>query len=89
MEPAFSIVEALGGNTVVASRLGLHRSRVWNWSVAKAKGGTGGSIPQKYHSALLEFAAEKAVSLQAADFLPRSANVHPPRSKRSAAGAMS
>jgi len=70
MEPAQSIITKLGGPSVVAREVGVHRTRVSNWSRPREKGGTGGLVPQKHHRALLDLAQQQGVELSAADFLP-------------------
>lgn len=70
MEPAQTIIEQLGGPSVVAKIAGVHRTRVSNWKRAKEDGGTGGTIPFKHVPALLKAAGEKGVELSADDFLP-------------------
>lgn len=72
MEPAQSIIKALGGPQHVAGVVGVHRTRVSNWSRAKQAGGTGGVIPLKHIPALLKEAATRGVVLSADDFLPRA-----------------
>ncbi|ODM79096.1 carph-isopro domain-containing protein [Bradyrhizobium elkanii] len=69
LEPAQTIIQRFGGPSAVASILGVHRTRVSNWQRERAKGGTGGTIPQRYHVALLAHAQEKGIALVAADFL--------------------
>jgi len=73
MNPAQNIIQKLGGPTVVASAVGIHRTRVSNWQRPRAKGGTGGLIPQGHHLRLIEFAASKGVTLTGNDFLPSRA----------------
>lgn len=70
MEPASSIISALGGDTVVAAITGVHRTRVANWKRGKDVGGTGGVIPLKHISKLLDAARSKDIPLTAAQFLP-------------------
>jgi hypothetical protein len=70
LEPAHSIIKDLGGIAAVARATGLHFTQVWRWTQAKLRGGTGGTIPQKHHLALLDMARAKGVRLSAADFLP-------------------
>lgn len=72
MEPAASIIKSLGGDTVVASITGVHRTRVANWKRAKESGGTGGAIPFRHVPALLKAAQDKGLPLSADDFLPTS-----------------
>lgn len=73
MEPAASIIKTLGGPTAVAEIVGVHRTRVSNWSRPKESGGTGGVIPFKHVPALLQAAKEMGVALAADDFLPAPA----------------
>lgn len=70
MEPAIKIIAALGGTSKVAQIAGVHRSRVWNWTRAKADGGTGGIIPIRYIRKLIDAGASQGVQLRADDFLP-------------------
>lgn len=71
MEPARTIVDALGGPNAVAHIAGVHRTRVSNWMRPKQSGGTGGMIPFKHVPALIAAAKEKELALSADDFLPR------------------
>lgn len=70
MEPAASIIKSLGGDTVVASIAGVHRTRVANWKRPKDAGGTGGAIPFRHVPALIEAAKSQGIALSANDFLP-------------------
>ncbi|RFC65047.1 hypothetical protein DYI37_04055 [Fulvimarina endophytica] len=72
MEPASTIVTALGGPTKVAKIVRVHRTRVSNWCRPKEKGGTGGIIPIKHAPALIAAARETGLTLSADDFLPAS-----------------
>lgn len=73
MEPAATIVRALGGPSKVAEIVGVHRTRVSNWMRPRAKGGTGGFVPQKHVGKLLGFAIKHDVPLTAASFVPAPA----------------
>jgi hypothetical protein len=74
MEPAQSIIRALGGPTVVSGILNIHRTRVSSWQRSREAGGTGGSVPQRYHRILLDHADANGIALSADDFLsPRLA----------------
>lgn len=73
MDPAQSIISKLGGPSKVAAIVGVHRTRVSNWSRPSSKGGTGGVIPQRHHRVLLEHANAVGVFLTAEDFLVPSA----------------
>ncbi|GGC60397.1 hypothetical protein [Chelatococcus reniformis] len=70
MEPARSIIKRLGGEAAVAAVTGTAYTAPYRWQYAKAKGGTGGVIPQRHHRRLLSFAAKVGVALQPEDFLP-------------------
>lgn len=70
MEPAQSIIAALGGTSEVARIAGVSRGRVSNWKRSKLEGGTGGTIPFKHVPALLAAARQKGIALSADDFLP-------------------
>ena len=70
MGPADSIIEKLGGVSVVARAAGVHRTRVSNWKRPKEDGGTGGTIPQKHIPALLALADAQGITLEHSDFFP-------------------
>lgn len=72
MEPATSIIKALGGPTKVAVIAGVHRTRVHGWTRPKGVGGTGGHIPLPHIPKLLSAAREKGIDLTADDFIPQS-----------------
>jgi hypothetical protein len=72
MEPAASIIKNLGGDTVVASITGVHRTRVANWKRPKEAGGTGGAIPFRHVPALIKAANDQGIALSADDFLPNA-----------------
>ncbi|GEM_PF-6106149 len=59
MEPAHTIITALGGCASVARICGVHRTRPWKWTQPKEKGGAGGIIPVE-HAATIIAAGRKA-----------------------------
>lgn len=61
-EPAFSVIEKLGGKATVAEYLGLDKSTLSRWCQPVPKG-TGGLIPQRYWPELVEMAREKRVRI--------------------------
>lgn len=63
LEPAHSVVAKLGGDTVVAAALGIHRTRVAAWKRDKRRGGTGGRIPAWHIPFLLKLARKCSVPL--------------------------
>lgn len=71
MEPAQTVIQKLGGATSVSKVVGIHRSRVSSWRLPKSKGGTDGTVPQRHHRSLLEYAQSNNIDLRAEDFLPR------------------
>lgn len=85
MEPAQTVIQKFGGPSALAGLLGIHRTRVSNWQRPKASGGTGGSVPQRYHRQLLDYAREREIELKAEDFLPLESapdrRRHPRRTK--------
>lgn len=68
MEPANTIISALGGPTKVAKIVGVHRTRVSNWKRAKEKGGTGGIIPMRHALVLLDEAKRLSIDITPEDF---------------------
>jgi DNA-binding transcriptional regulator YdaS (Cro superfamily) len=70
MEPASTIIKRLGGDSAVASAIGIHRTRVSNWKRPREKGGSGGHIPAKHIPALIEIGRELGEALSHADFFP-------------------
>jgi hypothetical protein len=65
-EPAFTVLEKLGGKTAVAAELGLAASTLSRWCQPSPQG-TGGTIPQKHWPALLAFAKKQRVPLSVSD----------------------
>ncbi|QUS39527.1 hypothetical protein RPMA_12295 [Tardiphaga alba] len=70
MEPASTIIKRLGGEAKVSEITGLAFTAPYRWQHEKAKGGTGGLIPQTHHRALLDYAEQNNIRLSAEDFLP-------------------
>lgn len=66
LEPAFSIVERLGGKSAVAAELHLSASTLSRWCSARPKG-TGGTIPQRYWNDLLLLAQRRKVEISPKD----------------------
>lgn len=82
MEPASSIIKALGGPNVVSAALGIHRVTVSKWMRPREKGGTGGVVPYQQIEGLLSHAARIGVPLTPADFAirPKSLGAAAPQS---------
>lgn len=70
MEPASTIIKRLGGEAKVAQLTGVASNAPYRWQYAKQKGGTGGSIPQRHHRTLLDYAKQNKIKLSADDLLP-------------------
>jgi hypothetical protein len=73
--PAFQIIEKLGGEPAVASATGTSYTAPYRWQHGTDKGGTGGKIPAKHIPTLLEYAKENGVELSASDFFAEPAFV--------------
>lgn len=70
MEPASTIIQKLGGESVVAEITRTASTAPYRWQYSREKGGTGGVIPQRYHRTLLSFARDNDIPLSAEEFLP-------------------
>ncbi len=62
IEPAYSVVEKLGGKAAVADELGLDKSTLSRWCQPQPQG-TGGMIPQRYWPKLVEMARGRKVRI--------------------------
>lgn len=69
MEPATTIIRKLGGEAKVSEITGTSATAPYRWQYAKTKGGTGGSIPQRHHRVLMDFARKNSIALSAEEFL--------------------
>lgn len=70
LDPARSIVARLGGEAVVKDIAKVSVSTAYCWQYPREHGGTGGTIPQRHHRAILAYAKENKIALKAEDFLP-------------------
>lgn len=61
-EPAYSVIEKLGGKSAVADVLQLDKSTLSRWCQPRPMG-TGGLIPQRYWPQLIEMAREARVRI--------------------------
>lgn len=66
MEPAYGVIEVLGGKTAVSQALGMTPSALSRWCQPKPKG-TGGCIPQKHWPELLILGKKVGVKLKVED----------------------
>lgn len=62
LEPAFTVIEKLGGKSTVAEFLSLDKSTLSRWCQPRPLG-TGGMIPQRYWPQLLEMARDQRVRI--------------------------
>ena len=67
--PAFKIITSFGGHAAVAGIAGVAMSAVYKWDYPKARGGTGGLVPQRHHAALLKAARERGIAVLPQDFI--------------------
>lgn len=67
MEPATTIIARLGGIKEVSRATGTAYTAPYRWRQPVEKGGTGGCIPQKHWTALLNLADERGVQLSVED----------------------
>jgi hypothetical protein len=63
LEPAFGVINRLGGKTDVANRLGLDKSTLSRWCQPRPDG-TGGQIPQRHWPELVQMARELGVTIK-------------------------
>jgi hypothetical protein len=74
LDPAYSVIRkfdtsAARGSEVLGLRLGVVRSAVTRWALAKQRGGTGGYIPPRYYTEILTFAGELGIALHPSEFV--------------------
>ena len=62
LEPAFTVIERLGGKAAVAEQLSLDKSALSRWCQPRPAG-TGGVIPQRHWAALMQMARAKHVDI--------------------------
>lgn len=74
MEPATSILRVFGegdqARREVADLCGVHPSATYRWTYSRERGGTGGTIPQRYHGQLIEAANARGWCLRFEHFAP-------------------
>ena len=66
LDPAYSVVERLGGKSNVAAYLGLHKSAISRWCQPHPRG-TGGAIPQKHWKDMVALGESLGVRLKVTD----------------------
>lgn len=68
LDPALSVIRTLGGFEKVAEITKKHISNVYRWTYPKARGGTGGVIPQADAELLLAHAKAHNLPVTAESF---------------------
>jgi len=72
LNPAYKVIERLGGKSTVASALQLNVSTLSRWCQPWPNG-TGGAIPQRHWPKILQLAEKKQVRMRLVDLAqPRS-----------------
>jgi hypothetical protein len=71
--PASIIIARLGGEAAVAAITGTAYTAPYRWQAARARGGTGGVIPQRHHRRLIDYARANGIPLSAEEFLAEDA----------------
>jgi len=61
-DPAYTVIERLGGKAVVAEALSLDRSTLSRWCQPRPEG-TGGQIPQRHWAQLITMARAQGVDI--------------------------
>lgn len=62
------VIRKCGGHQQVADLLGIDVTSVYRWTYSKERGGTGGLVPTRHQSVLLEKAQRAGFELAPADF---------------------
>lgn len=62
LDPAFSVIEKLGGKSAVAEALNLDKSTLSRWCQTRPYG-LGGTIPQRHWGTLMKMARERGVDI--------------------------
>ena len=66
-EPAYSIIQKLGGPKVVSTILNLSAPAITLWTTPKERKGRGGEIPQKRWAEILAFAYKHKINVTVDD----------------------
>jgi hypothetical protein len=61
------------GSAAVAAITGTAYTAPYRWQAARARGGTGGVIPQRHHRRLIDYARANGIPLSAEEFLAEDA----------------
>ena len=74
LEPAYSVIRKFDrpdkrGEAILGTRLGVARTTVLKWTLAREKGGTGGYVPPMYYEGILAFADTLGVQLEPGEFV--------------------
>lgn len=66
------VIDKVGGFRAAAEVCRIDIAQVYRWTYEKNKGGTGGLVPAKHQSKLLDFAKTTGLPLEAEDFFRTS-----------------
>lgn len=66
--PADTVISKCGGHQVIADWLSIHVTNVYRWTYPKENGGTGGLVPTRHQSVLLQKARAENKPLEPSDF---------------------
>lgn len=69
MSPAETVIQRFGGVRSLARDLGIDHSSVARWPMPKARRGSAGNIPSKYHATILRTAERRGIALSAAELI--------------------
>lgn len=73
LEPAASVIKALGGVPTLAKAINKTTTTVQRWRWPKEVGGTGGIIPHWHHDDILDLAKERGIRLSYRSLMRRRA----------------
>lgn len=76
LDPAKTIIAAVGGPKVVAAITGVDRTQIWRWTQPTERKGTGGLIPSVHQVKLLQWARANGKPLTPEMFFPADATNH-------------
>lgn len=79
---ASNIISKFGGAYKLSEVIGIDVSQIYRWTYPKEKGGTGGSIPARHFSTILNDAEKMGIKLSLEELISIS-NTKKVKSKRS------
>lgn len=71
LDPADKVIRSFGGAGSLGKLLGIHRTQIHRWRIARDRGGCGGVIPRSHHVKLIELASTRDdIDIKDADLVP-------------------